>query len=87
MATPLGVKDFQNGDVITDTELNGYFMAQVIATFDDSAARTASIAAPAEGNFAYLRDTNQLTYYSGSVQGWQEVAGAAVGDSFLLMGA
>jgi len=67
MATPLGVKTFTAGDVLLATEVNGYLMAQVVSVFATTTARDAAILAPSEGQFAYITDDDELTYYNGSL--------------------
>ena len=66
MAAGLGFKDFQTGEVLTAADVDGYLM-QGIWVFDDAAARDAAVTSPQEGNFAFLKDTNVTTYYTGSV--------------------
>ena len=66
MAAGLGFKDFQTGEVLTAADVDGYLM-QGIWVFADSAARDAAVTSPQEGNFAFLKDTNTTTYYTGSV--------------------
>jgi hypothetical protein len=39
---------------------------QGVWVFASAAARDAAVTAPSEGNFAYLKDTNVTTYYTGS---------------------
>lgn len=70
MAAGLGFKNFSTGDVLSATDVNGYLM-QGILVFASAAARDAAITAPAEGQFAYLKDTNVTTYYTGSA--WANV--------------
>jgi hypothetical protein len=65
MAAGLGFKDFVTGEVLTAADVDGYLM-QNIWVFASAAARDAAVTAPAEGNFAYLKDTNVTTYYTGS---------------------
>jgi len=65
MATPLGFKTFATGEVLTAGDTNGYLM-QGIWVFASAAARDAAVTSPQEGNFAYLKDTNVTTYYTGS---------------------
>jgi hypothetical protein len=65
MAAPLGFKTFTTGEVLTAADTNGYLM-QGVLVFDDAAARDAAITSPQEGQFAYLKDTNVTTYYTGS---------------------
>jgi hypothetical protein len=49
---------------------------QGIWVFASNAARDAAVTAPAEGNFAFTKDTNSLWYYDGAA--W--VASGATGD-------
>ena len=65
MAAGLGFKDFVTGEVLTASDVDGYLM-QGIWVFASAAARDAAVTSPQEGNFAYLKDTNTTTYYTGS---------------------
>jgi len=65
MAAGLGFKTFTTGEVLSAANVNGYLM-QGVLVFASAAARDAAITAPAEGQFAYLKDTNVTTYYTGS---------------------
>jgi hypothetical protein len=65
MAAGLGFKTFTTGEVLTAADTNGYLM-QGILVFATSTARDAAITSPQEGQFAYLKDTNVTTYYTGS---------------------
>jgi hypothetical protein len=65
MAAGQGFKTFTTGEVLTAADTNGYLM-QGVLVFDDAAARDAAITSPQEGQFAYLKDTNLTTYYTGS---------------------
>ena len=65
MAAGLGFKTFTSGEVLTAADTNGYLM-QGVLVFASAAARDASITSPQEGQFAYLKDTNVTTYYTGS---------------------
>jgi len=65
MAAGLGFKNFATGDVLTAADTNGYLM-QGVWVFASAAARDAAVTSPQEGNFAYLKDTNVTTYYTGS---------------------
>lgn len=60
-----GFKLFQDGNVLTASEVNTYMMEQQIMVFADAAARDAALgtAIRAEGMFAYLKDTNRLTFF------------------------
>ena len=75
MAAGLGFKDFTTGEVLTAADVDGYLM-QGIWVFASNAARDAAVTAPAEGNFAFTKDTNSLWYYDGAA--W--VASGATGD-------
>jgi hypothetical protein len=75
MAAGLGFKDFVTGEVLTAADVDGYLM-QGIWVFASTAARDAAVTAPAEGNFAFTKDTNGLWYYDGAA--W--VASGATGD-------
>jgi hypothetical protein len=79
MAAGLGFKDFVTGEVLTAADVDGYLM-QGIWVFDDAAARDAAVTSPQEGNACYLKDTNEVLTYSGSV--W--VAVSAAGGMTLL---
>jgi len=70
MAAGLGFKTFTTGEVLTAADTNGYLM-QGILVFASAAARDAAVTSPQEGQFAYLKDTNVTTYYTGSA--WANV--------------
>jgi hypothetical protein len=65
MAAGLGFKNFSSGEVLTAADVNGYLM-QGVGVFTNAANRDAEITSPQEGQFAYLKDTNVTTYYTGS---------------------
>lgn len=65
MAAGQGFKTFATGDVLTAPDVNGYLM-QGVLVFASATARDAAITSPQEGQFAYLKDTNVTTYYTGS---------------------
>ena len=65
MAAGLGFKDFTTGEILLAADVDGYLM-QGVWVFADAAARDAAVTSPEEGNFAYLKDTNVTTYYTGS---------------------
>jgi hypothetical protein len=65
MAAGLGFKDFTTGEVLTAADVDGYLM-QGVWVFASAAARDAAVTSPQEGNFAFLKDTNVTTYYTGS---------------------
>jgi len=61
-----GFRTFAAGEVLSAANVNTYLMQQAIATFAGTAARSSAITSPSEGQFAYLADTDQLSYYTGS---------------------
>jgi hypothetical protein len=63
---PSGLKVWTTGDLVSASDFNNYIQEQVIMTFADSSARGSAISSPEEGMFAYLADSNTLTYYDGS---------------------
>lgn len=65
MAAGAGFKTFNTGDVLSAADVNTYLM-QGVWVFASAAARDAAVTSPQEGNFAYLKDTNVTTYYTGS---------------------
>ena len=75
-------------EILTAADMNTYVGDQVIVTVAGTAARATAIGTPVEGQFAFLEDTDTLTYYTGS--SWIAFsAGGASGfeNTFLLMGA
>jgi len=81
-------KTWSVNEILTAADMNTYVGDQVIATFAGTAARSSAIGTPTEGQFAFLTDTDTLTYYTGS--NWTAFsAGGASGfeNTFLLMGA
>ena len=75
MADGLGFKTFTTGEVLTAGDTNGYLM-QGILVFATEAARDAAITVPAEGQFAFTKDTNSTWFYDGAA--W--VLSGATGD-------
>lgn len=65
MAAGQGFKTFTTGEVLSASDVNGYLM-QGVLVFASATARDAAITSPQEGQFAYLKDTNVTTYYTGS---------------------
>ncbi len=66
MAANAGFITFVSGDVLTAAQMNDYVATQVIATFADATARDAAITSPSEGQHAFLKDSDDLTYYDGA---------------------
>ena len=61
-----GFKVWSTGDLVNASEFNTYIMEQTVMVFASSTARDSAITSPSEGMFAYLQDTNDLTFYNGS---------------------
>jgi len=80
----LGVKIFRNGEVLSDDELNGYFMDQVVAIFANATARNNAFGdgitkpALAPGRFVYLVNEQKVQYYNGVA--WVDSEQFVVGD-------
>ena len=74
---------FAAGEVLTAANVNDYLAEQAIATFAGTAARASAITAPTEGQFAYLSDSDSLTFYNGSA--WVN-AGSAIAGTALSSG-
>ena len=64
-----GFKVWSTGDLVNASEFNTYIMEQTVMVFADSSARDSAISSPSEGMFAFLKDTNTLTFYDGSSWG------------------
>ena len=62
----LGRKVFNAGDVLTAAQVQGYLADQAIMVFASSTARGTALTSPSEGMFAYLNDSNSLTFYDGA---------------------
>lgn len=75
MAAGLGFKTFNTGDVLSAGDVNGYLM-QGVLVFASAAARDSAITSPQEGQYAYLKDTNATTYYTGSA--WTAASSAGL---------
>jgi len=75
-----GYKSFTTGDVLTASDLNTYGIEQTIMVFASSTARdTALSSAKSEGMFAFLKDSDSLTYYDGSSWTVVDLAGDITG--------
>ncbi len=75
-----GYKLFSTGDVLTASDLNTYGIEQTVMVFADSSARdTALTSVKAEGMFAFLKDSDSLTYYSGAAWVAVDLAGDITG--------
>jgi hypothetical protein len=65
-----GFKVFQDGNVLLASEVQDFMMDQQIMVFAGTAARGSAITAPSEGMFAFLRDSDKLTFFDGSI--WKD---------------
>ena len=61
-----GFKLFENGQVLLASEVQNFMMDQQIMVFASAGARGSAIASPTEGMFAFLKDTDTLTFHDGS---------------------
>tara|TARA_Y100000593_G_scaffold61292_1_gene113512 strand:+ start:72 stop:1286 length:1215 start_codon:yes stop_codon:yes gene_type:complete len=61
-----GFKVWSTGDVVSAADFNTYLQEQIVGVFASSTARDAAISSPTEGMFAYLKDSDTLTYHNGS---------------------
>ena len=61
----MSYETISNGQLITTAKLQE-FQNAVINVFASASARDSAISSATEGMFAYLSDTNALTYYTGS---------------------
>ena len=64
---PSGFKVFENGAVLTAAEVMGFMMRQQVCVFADATARDEAIVSPEHGQFAFLRDTNEIVFYDSTV--------------------
>ena len=65
----LGRKEFNSGDILLASEVQGYLQDQAVMVFDDAAARGSAIPNPSEGMLTYNKDTDALELYDGSAFG------------------
>ena len=73
-----GFKEFVAGETLDQDEINDFLM-QGVLVFAGTVARGSAITAPVEGQFAFLKDSDALTFYDGTQ--WTELSttpGAAV---------
>jgi hypothetical protein len=77
-----GYKEFIAGSILGEDDINDYLM-QGVLVFAGTAARGSAITSPVEGQFAFLKDTDQLTYYSGSA--WEDFESGLPEFNFLVV--
>jgi hypothetical protein len=66
----LPFKTFVSSEILTASDVNSQIMNQQIMVFADATARDAALTSPSEGMFAFLKDTDTLTYYDGT--SWED---------------
>lgn len=64
-----GFRTFVAGEVLDEGDINDFLM-QGILVFGGTAQRDSAITAPVEGQFAFLTESDSLTFFDGS--GWVE---------------
>jgi hypothetical protein len=69
----LGKRTFQQFDILTAADTNGYLMEQSVMRFASSVERDAAIPSPTEGMTCYLDSVNWTMQYNGS--SWVFIAG------------
>jgi hypothetical protein len=62
----MSYKTFVNGFPLNASELNGFLMSQVIATFANATARDEAITSPAEGQVVYLENVAKFVWWTGA---------------------
>lgn len=63
-------KDFTVGQVLTSAEVDQFLMQQAVMVFDNASARSSALGTVvAEGMVTYLKDTDVLQQYNGTVWG------------------
>jgi hypothetical protein len=77
-----GFKEFVAGEVLDEDEINDFLM-QGVLVFAGTAARGSAITSPVEGQFAFLKDSDSLTYYSGTA--WEELSSEPPKFDFLVI--
>jgi hypothetical protein len=62
----MSYKTFVNGFPLNASELNGFLMSQVVATFANATARDEAITSPAEGQIVYLENVAKFVWWTGA---------------------
>jgi hypothetical protein len=71
----MSYKTFVNGFPLNASELNGFLMSQVVATFANATARDEAITSPAEGQIVYLENVAKFVWWTGA--DWADLVSAA----------
>jgi len=77
-----GYKEFVAGEILDQDDINDYLM-QGVLVFAGTAARGSAITAPVEGQFAFLKDSDTLTYYGGTA--WANFSVTPVELEYLII--
>jgi hypothetical protein len=80
----LGRKVFNAGDVLTAAQVQGYLQDQAVMVFSGTSARGTTITSPSEGMFAYLTDTNALTFYDGATWSTYGIVSGGTATNLIL---
>ena len=75
-----GYRTFASGEVLTAANTQTYLMDQTITVFADATARDAAITSPTEGQYAFLKDSDTLTFYTDA---WVTFTGGGAAGSVL----
>jgi len=67
----MSYKTFVNGFPLNASELNGFLMSQVVATFANATARDDAITSPAEGQIVYLETVAKFVWWTGA--DWEDL--------------
>jgi hypothetical protein len=62
----MSYKTFVNGFPLNASELNGFLMSQVVATFANATARDEAIDSPNEGQIVYLENVASFVWWTGA---------------------
>jgi hypothetical protein len=77
-----GFREFVAGETLDEEKINDFLM-QGVLVFAGTAARGSAITSPVEGQFAFLKDDDTLTFYDGS--DWVEFESGAPEFDFVVI--
>ena len=77
-----GYKEFVAGEILDEDEINDFLM-QGVLVFAGTAARGSAITSPVEGQFAFLKDSDALTFYNGTA--WAALESGLKTADFLVI--
>ena len=79
-----GWKDWQIGEVVTESDFQGFVQDQVVQVYSNAAARGSALGENVtDGMVAYMQDGRQLATY-GTASGW---SGVALSPNYIINGA